>query len=520
MKRGLHDLSVLFDDDGKAYVVWGYRDLHIAQLTESLDDIVPDTEHTPFGPDSLIGEGSHFYKINGKYVITSAWYAGRMRMACARASSPFGPYELNPEISADESFGLTSGNRLASDKGGVFRISPLNPNGDGRGIAMHQGGIVETQTGEWWGWSMMDANSVGRLTCLSPVTWKDGWPYFGLPGNLGRTPRTWVKPNTGHHNKVHAPYVRNDDFRSTHLANAWQWNHAPTNDHWSLTERKRHLRLHSLPAPDFFAARNSLTQRAIGPVSSPIVELDPSALKVGDVAGLGLLNWPFSWIGVQKTTNGWQISTFDQATGKTAETSFPGKRLWLRADCDFLEETGQFSYSLDGKDFRTLGEPIKLVFQLRTFQGIRYALFNFGSGGGYADFANFRIEEPRPTALTRPIPYGKSVDLAIMDRASSLNIAGAGNRFRIIDGKLGRVALEAADGRRVTVQGTEVVLAKPTAGDSQLFQWTEMPRGDLLLLSLASHRYLRADLDGTVHADAPGAQYNRQNGASFTWKSL
>ena len=43
---------------------------------------------------------------------------------------------------------------------------------------------METPTGEWWGFSMMDANSVGRLTALSPITWKDGWPYFGLPGNL------------------------------------------------------------------------------------------------------------------------------------------------------------------------------------------------------------------------------------------------------------------------------------------------------------------------------------------------
>jgi beta-xylosidase len=35
MKRALHDLSVLFDDDGAAYVVWGYRDLHLAQLDSS-----------------------------------------------------------------------------------------------------------------------------------------------------------------------------------------------------------------------------------------------------------------------------------------------------------------------------------------------------------------------------------------------------------------------------------------------------------------------------------------------------
>jgi xylan 1,4-beta-xylosidase len=33
MKRSLHDLSVLFDDDGKAWVVWGHQDMHMAQLT-------------------------------------------------------------------------------------------------------------------------------------------------------------------------------------------------------------------------------------------------------------------------------------------------------------------------------------------------------------------------------------------------------------------------------------------------------------------------------------------------------
>src|SRR5688572_17445959 len=41
MKRALHDLSVLFDDDGKVYVVWGYRSIKLAQLNEALDDIVP-----------------------------------------------------------------------------------------------------------------------------------------------------------------------------------------------------------------------------------------------------------------------------------------------------------------------------------------------------------------------------------------------------------------------------------------------------------------------------------------------
>ena len=82
---------------------------------------------------------------------------------------------------------------------------------------------------------MMDANSVGRLTALSPVTWTDGWPYFGLPGNLGRSPRTWVKPNTG---TARSRRTRRTSAATTSPAHScsrvWQWNHVPVDGKWSL----------------------------------------------------------------------------------------------------------------------------------------------------------------------------------------------------------------------------------------------------------------------------------------------
>src|SRR6185503_20003975 len=109
---------------------------------------------------------------------------------------PEGPYSVTT-TSAEESFGVSAGWRLARGSGPEhgFQLTPPRPNQIAP-MPMHQGGIVQTQTGEWWGLSMMDHNSIGRLTCLSPITWKDGWPFFGLPGNLQRTPVTWVKPKT------------------------------------------------------------------------------------------------------------------------------------------------------------------------------------------------------------------------------------------------------------------------------------------------------------------------------------
>ncbi len=142
---------------------------------------------------------------------------------------------------------------------------------------------------------MMDFRSVGRTVFLSPVTWVDSWPYFGLKNNLGRSPRTWYKPNVGvKETAPYSPFERDDSFNEEELSNAWQWNHEPVYKKWELEKGK--LKLYTMPAKSFLTAKNSLTQRGIGPVSYATVELDGSKLKAGDVAGLGLMNIPYAWI--------------------------------------------------------------------------------------------------------------------------------------------------------------------------------------------------------------------------------
>lgn len=534
-----HDLSVLFDDDGRIYMVWGYNAVKFAELDQNFS-IKPGSEKVLIERGSGMGEGSHFYKIGGKYYITSAWWSGRMRMPCARADRPEGPYEVNPEISADEEFGIPEGYRLVDEKSANFAIRPRNPAAVGR-MALHQGGIVQTQSGEWWGFSMMDANSVGRLTCLSPVTWKEGWPYFGLPGNLGRSPRTWVKPNTGHDDPPSAPYQRNDDFSGPGLANVWQWNHHPVAGQWSLDLRPGFLRLQALPAPDFWHARGTLTQRAIGPVSIPTALLDTAGMRVGDVAGLALLSYPYAWIGIARTAEGFELRQFDQRTGRLLTTPFAGGRVWLRAQADFLTERATFHYSLDGKVFQPVGTEFLMIFQGRTFQGVRYALFCYHEGSaaerGYADFDSFAVEEPRPSGFTWPIPAGRTIvlenllDQSVLsrrgDRVVTVPKSSADDRshLKVIGLPLGRVALESADGLRLTVTGPgdqDQVMLAAARGEgeaSQSFQWTEMPYGQVLLLSLATHRHIRIRPDGgVVTADARGADFDHRNGASFTFR--
>lgn len=525
MRRSLHDLSVLFDDDGKVYVVWGHQTMQVARLTDDLTDIVPGSEKVLFDAADGMGEGAHFYKIDGKYFILSANYAGGFRMPAARADHVYGPYEVNQAISKDEGFGMARGYRL-QDNRPPFAMSPPDP-ASRDATAMHQGGIVRTPAGEWWGFSMMDYNSVGRLTSLSPVTWRDGWPYFGLPGNPGRNPRTWVKPKAAGPQPIHVPYERNDDFSAATLKPVWQWNHAPVGSKWSLTQRPGFLRLHALPATSFWDARNSLTQRAIGPVSSPTVALELAGMKEGDVAGLGLLNLPYATLGVEKTADGVNLVLFDQTSGQTTRLPLDVKRIWLRAHCDFLTEQARFSYSIDGKHFVDIGGLWTMVFQLKTFQGVRYALFNYnvnGAEGGYADFDSVEIAQPMPRGLMRAIPFGRSITLASYHAETGLAAKGdqlsvsLPTTFKVKDMGPGRVAL-ASGVRHVAVDkegGVSLRAGKP--GVAHSFQWMETPTGELLLMSIANNRYLRIDpQSGQVVADSPGPLPDGSDGVRFIW---
>jgi hypothetical protein len=427
---------------------------------------------------------------------------------------------VNPAISADEDFGLTRGYRLRSDSTRPFALNPPDTASRAQ-LSLHQGGIVDTPTGEWWGFSMLDYNSVGRLTGLSPVTWEDGWPYFGLRGNLGRTPRIWVKPTTGVSAPVRAPYTRNDEFDRNELANVWQWNHLPDDTRWSLTERRGFLRLHSLPASDLWWARNTLTQRAIGPRSTPTAVLESSGMQPGDVAGLALLGYPYAWIGVRRDSSGLTIEQFDQRTGRTDRQRIDVRRVWVRAEADFLTETAGFSYSTDGAQFTSLGDPFTMVFQLKTFQGIRYALFHYnvgGATGGYADFDAMRVAEPNARGLTQPIPTGRWITL--VPNGSSTPVALGGTAlFRVVDRGQGRIALGTRAGFVSVTDDARVVLraGNPTTGET--FQWIETLYGDVSLLSMVTHRYLRVDAtSGVLSAVHLGPEPGRRDGAQFRWE--
>ena len=250
MKGKIYDLSVLFDDDGKIYAIHGYGEVHCTELKPDMSGPIEATDRVIIPNGSAVGEGHHMYKINGMYYLISTDYKPNGRTICSRSKSIWGPYE-SCVITADETFGyhaapLTQVKGRIEPDGTMFGI----PEADKDATAcsnIHQGGIVQDQSGQWWALLMMDFHSIGRTVTLAPMTWKDGWPMLGLEGNLGRAPRTWFKPNIPNAPATKtAPYNRNENFDGKQLGRIWQWNHNPEDKMWQLKGGK--LRLNSMPA--------------------------------------------------------------------------------------------------------------------------------------------------------------------------------------------------------------------------------------------------------------------------------
>src|SRR5690606_17584137 len=99
----------------------------------------------------------------------------------------------------------------------------------------------------------------------------------------------------------------------------WQWNHNPDNQNWTLNRKKGYLRLTTARIDtSFLMARNTLTQRTIGPKSTGTTAIDISKMKEGDVAGLALLQKNYGWVGV-KFENGKKYIVMEKEESENLE---------------------------------------------------------------------------------------------------------------------------------------------------------------------------------------------------------
>lgn len=399
-----HDCSLLFDEeDDRVYLAYGNTEIHIQELESDLSGPKKEGLHRIAVVDEqrpcLGYEGTHFYKIGGKYYL---FFIHSLKERWRRVEACFVADSIDGEF--------RGGDVLNDDRGYCAQ-----------GVA--QGGIVDTPDGRWYAVLFQDSGAVGRIPVLLPIHFENDYPVFGIEGKI---PESFDTPDSkpGYE---YEPLVGSDDFRKSAaealdeeeakrkygcfgLKSCWQFNHEPDlaltkldtqAGTWSVTTDKL--------CTNLTQAKNTLTQRMVYPGCIGEVTLEGAQLKAGDYAGICALQGCYGMIGLTREEKGFylvmkgrkpedgslQASAAPDYRGEEYARVYLGKdsaNVRLKVEVDFANMKDEACFYYQKEDsWVQLGITQKLAFKLDHFTGCRVGLFLYATqeSGGRAVFSRF-----------------------------------------------------------------------------------------------------------------------------------
>ena len=382
--KGWIDPCPLWDDDGTMYLVHAW-----AKSRVGFNSILTVNKLSPDGSKILdegvmvfdgnknhpTMEGPKFYKRNGYYYIFApAGGVPQGWQTILRSKNIYGPYE--------DKIVLHQGN--------------TNVNGP------HQGGWIDTKTGESWFIHFQDKGAYGRIVHLQPMEWVNDWPVMGKDINndgIGEPVYNYKKPVPG--NEIIIPQT-SDDFKSGKLGFQWQWQANYKKEWYQLTDNN--LRMFSIPVPEDFNSLwdvpNLLLQKFPAPEFTIETKLIFNPISIGEISGLIIMGMDYSYIGIEKTENGLNIiksvcHNAEKNGKEMIEESIPVKdnNIFLRID---VKEGAlcNFSYSIDGREFNSAGKEFQA--KKGMWIGAKTGIFNIAPNDstktGYSDFKWFKVK--------------------------------------------------------------------------------------------------------------------------------
>ncbi len=385
--KGWIDPCPFWDTDGKAYLVSamaasrsGIKSVLVisrmsADGTKLLDNGVLVFDGGEKHPTI---EGPKLYKRNGYYYISApAGGVSEGWQVVLRSKNVLGPYD----------------ERIVLAQGGTEINGP------------HQGGWVDTQTGEFWFIHFQDKGPYGRVVHLQPMKWVDDWPVIGLMKDVNRPGEpvsTHRKPNVGRRWPTATP-AESDEFNGNAIGPQWQW-HANAGTNWAFPAGTLgFLRLVNVPLSpgfrNFWEVPNLLLQKFPAPNFSATTRLTIPQMSDGAKTGLIVMGLDYSYLAIKKDLDSLVISqtVCKDADRGTEEKEGPGVK--VKGDTFYLRvtvtenATCNFSYGTDGVTFFPIGES----FQARQGRwiGAKVGIFAVRTGiireSGYADFDWFRV---------------------------------------------------------------------------------------------------------------------------------
>ena len=404
--RGYIDPTPLWDDDGRVYMVHGIAGsrgelksvLFVCELSSDAARAVTESRIVFDGHERHTTiEGPKFYKYNGYYYIFAP--AGGVPtgwQTVLRGKSPYGPYE----------------DRIVMSQGSTTINGP------------HQGGWVDTPTGEHWFVHFQDVGAYGRLVHLQPMSWSaDGWPVIGRDTDgdgCGEPVARFRKPDVGAVYAINNPQ-ESDEFDTNRLGLQWQW-HANYDHRWHFCDAANsRLRLYSFAVPEgyknLYDVSNLLLQKTPAKDFTVTTKLtfSPSTKYKGERTGLLVMGLDYAGVILE---NGAEGITLSQVACRKADKGTPervvvsqllsSQTVYLRAtfrdtgrkilksegSADMIVEV-TFHYSLDGKKYMPIGD----TFTLREGKWIGAKVGTFctrpcikSNDGGWVDVDWWRVE--------------------------------------------------------------------------------------------------------------------------------
>lgn len=399
--KGMIDPCPLWDDDGRVYLAHAWAGsrakfnsvLTVCELNKEGTKVISDPVLVFDGNDGVNHtiEGAKFYKRNGFYYlfapaggVVSGW------QLVMRSKNVYGPYE--PRI--------------------VMAQGKTDINGP------HQGGWVDTPAGESWFLHFQDKGAYGRVLHLNPMKWVNDWPVIGVDRDgdgCGDPVSCYRKPKTDKTYPIETP-VESDEFDTRKLGLQWEW-HANYQDVFGFTTNMGYARIygHELSShfKNFWEVPNLLMQKFPAEEFTATAKLKVSAKDDGQLSGLIVMGWDYSWIGVEKQGEKFllkqaickdaeqgnleQVSTLAvlEPSKKFEAGLFPNfeREIYIRVRVG-KEAYCRFSYSLDGKKFTEAGTLFKA--RQGKWIGAKVGMFSVtphGKERGWVDVDWFHVEK-------------------------------------------------------------------------------------------------------------------------------
>jgi len=390
--KGWIDPAPFWDDDGNAYLVHAF-----AASRSSRKSILVMHRMSPDGTE-LLGngkivfdghenhptiEGPKMYK-RGEYYYIFAPGGGVPTgwQTILRSKNVFGPYE----------------DKIVLHQGNTDINGP------------HQGGYVETQSGQPWFVHFQDREAYGRIVHLNPVHWEDGWPMMGVDKNndgIGEPVKEYDAPDTDFSDSKVVPQT-SDEFNGVEPGPQWQW-HANPEPIWGfMRANKGYYRLYAADTPENYTnlwdVGNLFLQKIPAPAFTATTKVTFHTREDGDRTGLIMMGQDYGYISIEQENGDLIIAqrTCMDAEGggseKTVGTAdVDTNTVYLRITVEEAPEFPPctFSYSTDGQNFTQIGK----LFNAKQGKWIGAKIGMFATreihyrDAAFADYDWFRITE-------------------------------------------------------------------------------------------------------------------------------